>query len=84
MGAVGNLKRVKEAIGVARKVMENTFHSLLVGDEATNFALEMNFTGIQTFLSFFISYLESNLTTSIKLELKLRINEHFLSTHQYN
>ena len=32
MGAVGNLREVKNAIGVARAVMTYTDHTLLVGD----------------------------------------------------
>lgn len=43
-GAVGCLKRVKKAISVARKVMEETQHSLIVGDDATRFATRMGFT----------------------------------------
>lgn len=43
-GAVGCLKRVKLAISVARKVMEETQHSLIVGDDATRFAARMGFT----------------------------------------
>lgn len=43
MGAVGALRRVKSAISVARRVLENTQHSILVGDQATNFALQMGF-----------------------------------------
>jgi N4-(beta-N-acetylglucosaminyl)-L-asparaginase len=43
VGAVGALRRVQHAISVARKVMENTFHTLLVGDQATNFALDYGF-----------------------------------------
>lgn len=43
-GAVGCLKRVKKAISVARKVMEQTQHSLIVGDDATRFAARMGFT----------------------------------------
>jgi N4-(beta-N-acetylglucosaminyl)-L-asparaginase len=39
IGAVGAIRRIPDAIGVARKVMENTFHTLLVGDQATQFAL---------------------------------------------
>ena len=42
-GAVGCLKRVKRAISVARKVMEETQHTLLVGDDATRFAVRMGF-----------------------------------------
>ncbi len=33
MGAVGCLKNVKNAIGVARSVMEQTGETLLVGDD---------------------------------------------------
>lgn len=43
MGAVGCLRRVKSAISVARHVLENTRHSMLVGELATAFALEMGF-----------------------------------------
>ncbi len=43
VGAVGCLKRVKRAISVARKVMEKTQHSLIVGDDATRFAASMGF-----------------------------------------
>jgi len=43
VGAVGCLKRVKRAISVARKVMEQTQHTLLVGDDATRFAAAMGF-----------------------------------------
>lgn len=39
VGAVGDLRRIKNAISVARKVMENTFHTLLAGDQATAFAI---------------------------------------------
>lgn len=38
MGAIGGLRRVKNVIQVARHVLENTDHSILVGDLATNFA----------------------------------------------
>lgn len=44
IGAVGCLKRVKKAISVARKVMEETQHTLIVGDDATRFAARMGFT----------------------------------------
>lgn len=43
VGAVGALRRVKSAISVARKVMEHTTHTMLVGDQATEFALMMGF-----------------------------------------
>lgn len=38
VGAVGGLRRIKQAITVARGVLEHTNHSLLVGDAATAFA----------------------------------------------
>ena len=41
VGAVGNLQRVRQAISTARRVLENTQHTLLAGLEATQFALEM-------------------------------------------
>lgn len=43
VGAVGCLKRVKRAVSVARKVMEHTQHTLIVGDDATRFAARMGF-----------------------------------------
>ena len=43
IGAVGCLKRVKKAVSVARKVMEETQHTLIVGDDATRFAARMGF-----------------------------------------
>eukprot|EP01065_Artemidia_motanka_P033358 TRINITY_DN40353_c0_g1_i1.p1 TRINITY_DN40353_c0_g1~~TRINITY_DN40353_c0_g1_i1.p1 ORF type:complete len:367 (+),score=115.97 TRINITY_DN40353_c0_g1_i1:63-1103(+) len=39
VGAVGALRRVKSVISVARKVLEHTSHTLLVGDQATEFAV---------------------------------------------
>lgn len=42
-GCVGNLRRVKHAISVARKILENTQHTLMVGDQVTNFAVQMGF-----------------------------------------
>ncbi|GIY84509.1 n(4)-(Beta-N-acetylglucosaminyl)-L-asparaginase, partial [Caerostris extrusa] len=43
VGGVASLRRIKSAISVARKVLENTEHSLLVGDLATQFAVSMGF-----------------------------------------
>lgn len=43
VGAVGALRRVKNAISVARHVLEHTKHSFLVGDQATQFAVQMGF-----------------------------------------
>ncbi|XP_026676079.1 LOW QUALITY PROTEIN: N(4)-(Beta-N-acetylglucosaminyl)-L-asparaginase-like [Diaphorina citri] len=43
IGAVAALRRVKNAIGVARKVLENTKHTMLVGDQAKHFAVSMGF-----------------------------------------
>ncbi|KAM7292720.1 oxysterol-binding protein-related protein 1 [Ixodes scapularis] len=50
MGAVGALRRIKNAISVARKVMEHSQHTFLVGDQGklhgsipTQFAVSMGF-----------------------------------------
>lgn len=43
IGAVAALRRVKAAVAVARFVLENTQHTLLVGDQATDFARTMGF-----------------------------------------
>lgn len=43
MGAVAAIKDVKNPIAVARKVMEETDHILLVGEGATQFAKNMGF-----------------------------------------
>ncbi|XP_056140361.1 N(4)-(beta-N-acetylglucosaminyl)-L-asparaginase [Lampris incognitus] len=43
VGAVADLRKVKNAIGVARAVMERTDHTLLVGESATAFAESMGF-----------------------------------------
>lgn len=43
VGAVGCLRRIKSAMRVARRVMEHTRHTLLVGDRATDFALAQGF-----------------------------------------
>lgn len=43
VGAVGGLRRVRGAISVARLVLERTRHTLLVGEMATDFALELGF-----------------------------------------
>ncbi|XP_075229041.1 N(4)-(Beta-N-acetylglucosaminyl)-L-asparaginase-like isoform X2 [Lycorma delicatula] len=43
VGAVGDLHRIKNAIGVAKYVLLHTKHSLLVGESATNFAKNMGF-----------------------------------------
>lgn len=43
VGAVGGLRNIKSAISVARKVLENTKHSLLGGNLATKFAVAMGF-----------------------------------------
>lgn len=44
VGAVANLKRVKEASHVARQVMDKTYHTLMVGEDATYFATRMGFS----------------------------------------
>lgn len=43
VGAVGGMKRIKHAIRVARKVMEHTEHTMLLGESATKFAISMGF-----------------------------------------
>lgn len=43
VGAVADLKRIKNAIGVARAVMEHTRHTFLVGESASIFAENMGF-----------------------------------------
>ncbi|XP_003221688.1 N(4)-(beta-N-acetylglucosaminyl)-L-asparaginase [Anolis carolinensis] len=43
VGAVADLRRIKNAIGVARKVIEHTRHTLLVGESASMFAESMGF-----------------------------------------
>lgn len=43
-GAVAGLEQIKHPISVARKVMDNTPHVLLVGNGAQQFALENGFT----------------------------------------
>lgn len=43
MGAVAGLRSIKNAISVARHVLEKTKHSFLVGDLATQFAVQMGF-----------------------------------------
>lgn len=43
VGAVGGLRRIKNAISVARLVLERTNHTLLVGDMATKFAVDLGF-----------------------------------------
>lgn len=43
-GAIGNLRRVKNAMSVARHVLEHTKHTLITGDQATAFALAMGFS----------------------------------------
>ena len=43
VGAVASMKRIKDAVGVARKVMEHTQHTMLVGESATRFAISMGF-----------------------------------------
>ncbi|XP_067247845.1 N(4)-(beta-N-acetylglucosaminyl)-L-asparaginase-like isoform X1 [Chanodichthys erythropterus] len=43
VGAVANLRGVKNAVGVARAVMEYTKHTFIVGESAKNFAEKMGF-----------------------------------------
>lgn len=43
IGAVATMPNIKNAIGVARRVLENTQHTLLAGEGATEFAIQMGF-----------------------------------------
>ncbi|XP_017105996.2 putative N(4)-(beta-N-acetylglucosaminyl)-L-asparaginase GD10667 [Drosophila bipectinata] len=43
VGAVAGLRRIKDAIKVARFVLEHTHHTMLVGDAAADFAVSMGF-----------------------------------------
>lgn len=43
MGAVGGMRNVKNAVSVARHVLENTKHSILVGSLASKFAVQLGF-----------------------------------------
>uniref|UniRef100_A0ABM5GIP1 N(4)-(Beta-N-acetylglucosaminyl)-L-asparaginase n=1 Tax=Pogona vitticeps TaxID=103695 RepID=A0ABM5GIP1_9SAUR len=43
VGAVADLRRIKNAIGVARKVIEHTRHTLLVGETASFFCRKHGF-----------------------------------------
>lgn len=43
-GAVAGLRRIRDAIAVARHVLEYTTHTLLAGDLATQFAISNGFT----------------------------------------
>ncbi|GAB6033085.1 hypothetical protein CHUAL_012698 [Chamberlinius hualienensis] len=72
-GAVASLRRVKYAISVARAVMQYTKHTLLVGDQATDFAVEMGFANeslysnesIQTWLNWKNSSCQPNYRTNV-------------------
>lgn len=44
IGAVAALRNVKDAIAVARNVLQNTRHTMLVGSQATEFAIQMGYT----------------------------------------
>ncbi|XP_078252778.1 N(4)-(beta-N-acetylglucosaminyl)-L-asparaginase-like isoform X1 [Rhinoraja longicauda] len=54
VGGVGDLRRIKSAISVARAVMEHSTHTLLVGQSASIFAQNMGF-------------LSEDLTTNVSL-----------------
>lgn len=43
VGAVGCLRNIKQVMRVARKVLDYTTHTLLVGEKATQFAVKMGF-----------------------------------------
>ncbi|XP_061439321.1 N(4)-(beta-N-acetylglucosaminyl)-L-asparaginase isoform X1 [Rhineura floridana] len=62
VGAVADLRRIKNAIGVARKVIEHTRHTLLVGESASLFAESMGFPSedltTQNSLSVYLKWLK--------------------------
>lgn len=43
IGAVASLRNIKNAIAVAKHVLLYTKHTMLVGEQATNFAVDMGF-----------------------------------------
>lgn len=43
IGAVSDLRGIREAISVARKVLDHTAHTMLAGNQATQFAVQMGF-----------------------------------------
>ncbi|KAL2089205.1 hypothetical protein ACEWY4_016104 [Coilia grayii] len=64
VGAVADLRRIKNAISVARAVMEHTTHTLLVGESASMFAQNMGFRAedltTNTSQSMFAKWLSQN------------------------
>ncbi|XP_053113969.1 N(4)-(beta-N-acetylglucosaminyl)-L-asparaginase [Hemicordylus capensis] len=64
VGAVADLRRIKNAIGVARKVIQHTKHTLLVGESASLFAESMGFPSedltTQNSLSIYIKWLNQS------------------------
>ncbi|KAG1954329.1 N-terminal nucleophile aminohydrolases (Ntn hydrolases) superfamily protein [Pimephales promelas] len=64
VGAVGDLRRVKNAVGVARAVMEYTEHTFIVGESATIFAQNMGFKSedlsANQSIAIFSKWLQSN------------------------
>ncbi|XP_070613569.1 N(4)-(beta-N-acetylglucosaminyl)-L-asparaginase [Erythrolamprus reginae] len=64
VGAVADLRRIKNAIGVARKVIEHTKHTFLVGESASLFAESMGFPSedltTPNSVSMYINWLNKN------------------------
>ncbi|MBN3300045.1 ASPG asparaginase, partial [Amia calva] len=64
VGAVGDLRRIKDAISVARAVMEHSKHTFLVGESASVFAENMGFTAedltTNTSLNIYKKWLNAN------------------------
>ncbi|KAK9398978.1 N4-beta-N-acetylglucosaminyl-L-asparaginase [Crotalus adamanteus] len=64
VGAVADLRRIKNAIGVARKVIEHTKHTFLVGESASLFAESMGFPSedltTQNSVSMYVKWLNQN------------------------
>jgi N4-(beta-N-acetylglucosaminyl)-L-asparaginase len=63
-GSVAGLRRIANATSVARAIMEHTNHTMLVGDLATKFAIEMGFKGIKSNFFAIVAGNEQNESTT--------------------
>ncbi|KAG7224886.1 hypothetical protein INR49_014950 [Caranx melampygus] len=82
VGAVADLRRIKNAIGVARAVMERTDHTLLVGESASLFAENMGFIAedltTNKSVNIFSEWLKGNCQPNYR---KMASSLHFLTAH---
>jgi len=80
VGAVGALKFIKTPISVARKVMEKTKHTLLVGDGALQFALQEGFKKENLLTDYakkkWLRFLKNSKAKSQNLKAKNKIGGH--------